>query len=466
MWKKWRIWGLGTALAVLMLIPVLLLAGCSEKKVDYGIEGLGVTEASERQTAGNAGVAQFVGAEHWKDEWTMQRENNTYQSVSIDADIVVPEIQDMYVISASMKEFTESYQKNLAKQAFPEGEIYYYDLEHLPKNRLEQLVADCEDEELLQVYKKQLETAPDSYLPVEQFDTADYMGYRDGIPFELSFVTWGEENEERIRGVFLSCTDISQIAPAELAGEKELTVITWYDNTLSQKENLCTLTKEEAVEQAKQALAELGLSYSAYAYTRPLLWGTPEQLNWANYAESSACHIEGYAVTFDLGYDGLSLRAFGMEQHYSTSYQYVKKKGRADSMDAYATVYVTDKGVIYLEAYNPVEVEAVSQPVRLLPLATVQEIMRTQVTEHFDSFHFRDIYQLTRMELIYFRMSDRENAGHYSYIPVWRLSEYWDYLLAEDYNTMSIRNEVMVNAVDGSIVSFEEEYFGNAETGL
>ena len=120
---------------------------------------------------------------------------------------------------------------------------------------------------------------------------------------------------------------------------------------------------------------------------------------------------------------------------------------------------MNDKGVIGMRAYHPIETVSVSEGVDLLPLDDVKGIIKDQLVNHFADFRFKvekldgeKYIQFEHLELIYFRVRNRENEGYYSYIPAWRL---FSDALASSRNFFE--DPLLINAIDGSAIDFYEE---------
>lgn len=169
---------------------------------------------------------------------------------------------------------------------------------------------------------------------------------------------------------------------------------------------------------------------------------------------------DGYIFYFDAGVDTVSFTQFGTQQT-DRNFRKLKKESEEPQyfLKAQIEVYVNDKGVIGMRAYNPVETVSISEGVDLLSLDAVKGIIKDQVTNHYKDFRFKvgvsdsgKYVHFGRLELIYFRIRNKENAGNYSYIPVWRLSGGYD----SDYPKY-LENPVLINAIDGSVIDFYEE---------
>lgn len=327
--QHWKIIG------IYAIINILMLAGCKEKRVDYTIEGQTETPRETEQSAGAAGVGQFADAERWKEE--------------------IDRLEEFML------------------QAKEEGNKSSYE-------SFQEQIAECQ---------AKWEQAPDSYQPVETYDVDEYMGYRDGISYELS-VQNSEDNGigERSSRIALMARDMYEVCPKRMEEVSDLTCRVG-DTAFFEEENECGFTVE--------------LDTSVY------------------------------------------------------------------SADSYVLVDISKKGIVYLYAENPAVIENISNPVRLLPLDTIKGIVQAQVEQNFDGMKFEEPVRFSntaynRMELIYFRMADKKNPGYYSYVPVWRLAITSDTVTkgldGEKRSVDWVVNEIMVNAMDGSIVTLAEDYFG------
>lgn len=178
--------------------------------------------------------------------------------------------------------------------------------------------------------------------------------------------------------------------------------------------------------------------------------------------------LNGYIFYFDAGVDAMSFLQFGSQE--TDGYFREKKKKSEESqysMRAQMEVYVNDKGVIRMRAYNPIETLTISEGVDLLPMDVVKEIVMEQVSGQFEKFRFKftdgaaipdeikqteyEFVNLTdKMELIYFRVRNKADRGYYSYIPVWRLS-------GIHYVSGKLENQILINAIDGSVIDFYDE---------
>ena len=507
------------AYGLLLCLSVNLLAGCKEKTVDYSMEG--ATESTQKENSvsntvsrGKKELKQFADApvwSSWKEEYDWSAENAKGEKVNItlrDVEVTVPDAEEMSVVEVKEPEFDAAYKKQISERIFGDTEIYYNDFAHLPRKdiveqrescqTLYQLAKDTEEvsyanvkyltrqyqfdpenaeewkdileQELLR-YDNALEAAGDVYTPVSKYDADEYLGTYGGMDYELSF-----SESDRVRktddgpylngksedGFFMNCRgkeisfrvkDIYQVCPEEV---KEVEGLYYGYMASASQTNQSSLSKEDAKELAQDVVDELNLDYSVYNKCEPLSWwkGVRSGVSEAYYLS------DGYIFYFDVGVDSVSFPQFGTQQ---TDWNFRKLKKETEEpqyfMKSQIEVYVNDKGVIGMRAYNPIETVSVSEGVDLLQLDVVKRIIREQLTEHFKDFRFKvgsfdgeKFIQFERLELIYFRVRDKENVGYYSYIPVWRLSG-----LTDISSLKYFANPVLINAIDGSVIDFYEE---------
>ncbi len=335
------------------------------------------------------------------------------------------------------------------------------------------------EQELLS-YDDVIKTAGSIYTPVSGYDVNEYLGTYSGIAYHLSFsecerirregegFVYGEKNENNC---FMNCRgkeisffakDIYQVCPEAV---KEVEGLYYQAFKIGSSmgvmpENQCGLSEEEARELAQSFVEELKLNYSVYVNTEPLGWWTGK--DWGDINVQYL--LDGYIFHFEAGIESMSFPQFGTQ---NTDGFFRQKKTKSEEaqydMDAQIEVYVNGKGVIGMRAYNPIETLTVSEGVNFLPLDAVKEILLNEISGQFETFRLKftdgaeildeegtEFVDLSHMELIYFRVRDKENAGYYSYIPVWRLS-------GIHYSSGKIENQVIINAIDGSVIDFYDE---------
>ncbi len=419
-----------------------LLSGCTEENVEYNIEG--VTEADRKETNDKkGGVEQFADAPSWNEMWTIQREEGEPVSVEIDADIRIPKVEQMSVVEVAVPEMDAEYKKKIARKIFGNEDVYYNDISHLEG--------------------QEPENNNDVYTLVEAYDANKYIGKYNGVLYELSF---SEEKYKVVMDKSWTCLskkiqwspkNIYEVCPKEYGILQDLSYCPQEFNSGRFRENGCDLSEEEAEKIARKYVADMGMEYSVLTGTKNIEWfGIPKT---GESLEESPTN--GYVFTYEYGLDDVSFVEFGADSEYANLPANSLKKEKIEySMSARMNVYITDKGVIQIEVYNPVETVGVLENVELLPLETIQGIIKEQMQEKYESFRFynfgeeANMHDYNAMELIYFRVKDKKNTGHYSYIPAWRLS---GLIETGGLGVKMICNPVIINAIDGSVIDMYNE---------
>lgn len=392
---------------ILAILGAGLLTGCSrEKTEDYSTEG--TAQEEQPQNSNSSGLAQFEGEEIWEDAVDVETEDGYLIDVHIDAKVSVPQSKEMSVIAVEAPAFDAGFKETLAKNIF------------------------------------------DSY------DADDYIGSRAGRLYRLSFT---EEEGERclLRQITLTPQNLQEVCPEKY---KTLDDPVCSPRILGDNvENECEMSEEEALEEAIRFIQSLGLEYSVVSHVCPLVWSDAG-------GNSDEWSVNGYVFSFDLGVDGISFVDFGSETDYMHNLYLgygterlnldIKEKTQC-SLNARLDLYVTDQGVIYMTANNPQKITDVVEGVELLSLDTVKGILKNELETNWKSLRFSSHSKFfTAMELIYFRIQDKENPQKYSYVPAWRLA-----LVAKDTaaHQISIRNPIFINAIDGSMIDYYCELY-------
>lgn len=471
---KKQIWMRPLCIGLTATLCMGLLPGCGkEKEIDYHVDG--DTEISQTEgDGGKTALSQFAGETIWEDSWTLEEDEDATIELTVDAQIVIPDVEEMYVVEVTVPEFDAGFKEHVTETLFGGNVVYYNDVEHLPKKELEIIYDDYKrryeeataeaDREYfaayMTYYENLLETAGDTYMPADAFDVNEYIGEKDGITYELYFsdIYGGEDWSLNIQYFSFYATNFEEICPEGYEGYSGYMAHPYMnlDRYTNVGENECMLSVEEAEGMARELLEELGLEYPVLAYAKPLMWGN-ETLSSENIYDDWPAN--GYVLTFEYGMDDLSFTGFGSGGQYSVGYSsdtYEMGEQQPYSLGAFAEVYVTDKGVIGVFVNNPMETTNISESVELLPLDTIKGIMKDNADKPFEtldsSYSLKETY--THMELIYFRVRDKENTMNYSYIPAWRLSDQIGDPLMGNW---SIRNSLIINAIDGTWIDLFDE---------
>lgn len=463
-------------LGLTIVLAAGFLSGCGrEKNVDYDIPGIVEEEKSGTESA-RSSLAQFSEGERWRENWTSNTiedagwDGHLYMrttEVHVDAPISVPSVNYMSVIEVEEPEFNEDYQRELAGEIFDSADIYYGDLTHLPRRELETLQTELlslEQKEILE--QMDMTQAKDTWCPVEAYDTDTYVGSYGGHLYQLSFTETGQPGDRsRTKQILFEPRNLQEVCPEVYQELDDLTCMAYNLGNLT--ENECLLSKEDAEKEARLFVDALGLDYSVVSRIDPLVWGDPERLAFlTGLEEQEDWGVNGYVVILDLGLDGISFVNFGMEENYSHYFYYGTEwkwlniefpDNPAYSLNARLTLFITDQGIIRMEACSPMVITGVSEGVGLLPVATVKDLIKESLNKNWKQFRmdFNEKF-FDELGLIYFRVRDQENPNQYSYVPVWRLAT-----VTRDFFTgqFSVRDPILINAIDGSIVDFYAELY-------
>lgn len=203
-------------------------------------------------------------------------------------------------------------------------------------------------------------------------------------------------------------------------------------------ENESSLSQKEAVALAQNFLKQFGLEYQEVGEIANIR-STSDHKDLGN--------PNGYAINFHTVPTGES------EMNYSfIGYDRMKQY----SMENVATVCIKEDKVIGMSMFNPLKIENVVRDVNLLPLDTIKEILLDKLVNHTDECwkiegNDRDGMIMNKLELIYFRIPDKEAKGRFTYIPAWRLSKTAS---AQD----QVSHPIVVNAIDGSFINIDEAW--------
>lgn len=459
-----------------ILAVLLFLAGCGRKeKVDYQILGEEMDNLSAEISGQKSQLMQFQ-EETWKENWEIEDTDGGVIEVTVEAEILLPEVKTMSVITVTAPKFDAEWKERIAKGIFGEEEIFYNDLEHLPRRELEKRCAEYdsrlesneeairEDAKLsVRKLEKLMENASDTYTPVQSYEGDEYLGEIEGISYELNFYEIEDYmgRDADLQWFDFHAADLASLCPKEYKNaypyywSHPFMTCEQYDKRAT---NDCELSEAEARKLAESFLEELGLEYPVFTESRPLLWcdESMDYMNCNNYPAN------GYAFSYEYGMDELSFPGFEPDSILYENDSYSPDRS-GQSKYAQATLYVMDQGVIGAYIENPIETTQVSENVTLLPLSSVKEILKEQIREKYPEFYYesnaktmedRRKLLFTHLELIYYRVNDGKSDENYSYIPVWRLGENQvDRSRMEDREY--IKNPVLINAIDGSEIDLE-----------
>lgn len=197
---------------------------------------------------------------------------------------------------------------------------------------------------------------------------------------------------------------------------------------------------EDARELAEQLLNDLGYPLMVPTLSEDLYWH-------GNGYEGETIILDGYVFTYQLGIGNVFFQ--GVLDDDVLDYQ-ADEGEELYSCRSEVRIWVTDKGIVKVNIYNPVEIVSTTEHVELLALENIEGVLRNEIKERPDEYgikHLVKANKFTVLELNYMRMKDLEQDGFYSYVPVWCL------------RNLSVSDaKLYINAIDGSMVQWEEVY--------
>lgn len=467
------------------ILTIGLICGCSDKEVDYNMD---TKNEQEINKAALESMSQLKEAETWNDTCSVTTADGQKINMTINADITVPDTDSMSVVEVEETVIDADFKKHLLDNFFAGNDVYYYDAKHQTRSGLERLIKEQEDavdaaeqkitdtkEEatmqefltdaefyvedakeyareqaaLLQQYQTLLETATDDYIVATEYDSCNkYLGYREEIPF---VVTFQEDAKEGFPYIQIAIDEMyvdkeCYYGPEELKNINADNIFRCADKT-EVGANTCTLSKEEARELADRFIEQIGRSNQVCSEEADLTWKSFDDTG------NTKTVTYGYRFIYGIGVDDVAFREYGDYQDYSEFYS-----GNLNtySLDEHMEVDVTDKGIISIQMYNPLTVNSITKQVELLPLSTIQSIMKDEVMEHTERYDFSQYKYFHFMELIYFRVKNKDIQGNYSYIPTWRLCQIQK---PNGIDRNAYYHPILVNAIDGSVIYVEDELF-------
>lgn len=434
-------------LMVITIVGILMISGCGKKEVDYDIDK---NVNKENTTNAESQLAQFKGAEKWKDDWNVTDKNGTEKNVIINADILVPELDNMSVIEVERAATGEEFREQFLKSFFEGNDIYYHDEEHQTKAEIEKRIAKMEEdlndpawdedgksriEEGLKEVRARLQNAPEDYIVAEEFESCDtYAGYKDDILYRAvlgaNFV-WAQSAEDEY------------IGPESLRDYEFVSTMEEYNESIENNvSNECKMSLEEAKTLAENFLNQVGRNNQICTDEKQLMWHGQNTDVGVNVTDESYV-MYGYSFTYATGVDGITFSQFPDFNNFDIVW-YIEGYEGEDYNGDKVTITITDKGIIEVQMNDPVTIHNISASVKLLPLNTIKDIIKNELKENGKKYNFQYESSFNHMQLMYMKMADDSKEGVFSYVPVWCLSRKMD--------DISYSHPVFVNAMDGNII--------------
>lgn len=435
---------LAAAMTIVEAIVIISLTGCSGKKVDYG------NESESKETKNMSALADIKADFDWKENFTIQTGNGE-KTVYINANIVVPDFDNMSVVEVENVKIDADYKKRFLDLYFGGNEYYYHDPDHYTVDELNEVIEDWQKtqddthsewlEQQLAEYRDKLETAKTTYTVAKDLENCEvFAGYKGDVFCEVEF----EAHKVHAYAWYQSGTDYG---PPSLRNEDYDTITqTFQDDDLKDKADE---TSNEGSKSAASAKKEAGNFLSKLGMQDLVERGECE-CGWIGFNNSEEGNdyqtaTWGYIYSYATGIDGITFKDGLDRDTYLSVYETNDSDTDDVTLPDSTLLTVTDDGIIDVQLEYPVNVTQIYKDVELISLKNIEQIIKAEITENPDKYDTTSSFN--KLQLGYLKIRSDSEPGKYSYVPAWALSRMVDY--------SSERNAIFVNAIDGTIIDLE-----------
>lgn len=435
---------LAAAMTIVEAIVIISLTGCSGKKVDYG------NESESKETKNMSALADIRADSGWNENFTIQTGNGE-KTVYVNANIVVPDFDNMSVFEVENVKIDADYKKRFLDLYFGGNEYYYHDPDHYTVDELNEVIEDWQKtqdethsewlEQRLAEYRDKLETAKTTYTVAKDLENCEvFAGYKGDVFCEVDF----EAHKVHAYALHQSGTDYG---PPSLRNEDYDTITqTFQDDDLKDKADE---TSNEGGKSAASAKKEAGDFLSKLGMQDLVERGECE-CSWIGFNNSEEGNdyqtaVWGYIYSYATGIDGITFKdGFDMDTYLSV---YEANDSDIDdvTLPDSTLLTVTDDGIIDVQMEYPVNVTQIYKDVELISLKNIEQIIKAEITENPDKYDIASSFN--KLQLSYLKIRSDSEQGKYSYVPAWALSRLVDY--------SNEQNAIFVNAIDGTIINLE-----------
>lgn len=435
---------LAAAMTIVEAIVIISLTGCAGKKVDYG------NESESKETKNMSALADIKADSDWKENFTIQTGNGE-KTVYVNANIVVPDFDNMSVVEVENVKIDADYKKRFLDLYFGGNEYYYHDPDHYTVDELNEVIEDWQKtqdetysewlEQQLAEYRDKLETAKTTYTVAKDLENCEvFAGYKGDVFCEVEF----EAHKVHAYAWYQSGTDYG---PPSLRNEDYDTITqTFQDDDLKDKADE---TSNEGGKSAASAKKEAGNFLSKLGMQDLVERGECE-CSWIGFNNSEEGNdyqtaAWGYIYSYATGIDGITFKDGLDRDTYLSVYETNDSDIDDVTLPDSTLLTVTDDGIIDVQLEYPVNVTQIYKDVELISLKNIEQIIKAEITENPDKYDTASSFN--KLQLSYLKIRSDSEQGKYSYVPAWVLSRMVDY--------SSERNAIFVNAIDGTIINLE-----------
>ncbi|MBR1391629.1 MAG: hypothetical protein IJ567_09370 [Lachnospiraceae bacterium] len=387
----------------------LSTAGCGTGEHDSGGYSIEDTEQGEGRMVYE--LSDFDKNTRWKESWQVSDAAGDEIAVNIDAKVELPGLNNMSVITVRRQEYGEEYYQEVLGRLYGDNDvsrIYHSKANTNAFTGLSSLAWGLD--------RDQREDADNHFLS----DMDVYEGTVDGNLYDTSFVSM----DDTVLAVFYELKEIELAAPSQAKGASQIVYEETGYSPLSS--NRCEMSVEQAQELADDFLSRTQLGTGEYLGVASVIWCGVEPGEGEDTWISQEAQDDGYVFT----------------------YQY-QQNGQPFMDDVKTHVYINDFGIFAVLVENPTDITSVTDQVGLLPLDTIQDIMRDELNRNAAYYLTDDnrSWNSDSLELRYERVNDQEDAFVSSYVPKWILKT------KPEYENLP----VYVNAIDGCVDTYYME---------
>lgn len=446
----------------MVFISGTALTGCGGKKqVDYGLEG-----ESEQADTGAMLVSRLNVPESYKGDITGISSDTGLSAVRIDAaQISVPEKDKMSVVYCQKNVIDSEYKKRICENFLDVNEgVYVYDPEKPYKGDLEKTIedfqeyADSETDETLKAeygetikeLRDELKTASDEREGAGDYTADDYVGYKEGHMWQVSFGS----DEQYDTGFNISLFgDYLDYRPMENATFVNC-YSSEYNNGRTLPDNSAKISKDDAIRKGLEFLASCGINDVVQTDCYDNMWEYSNQ-DMGNIGFD----LDGYVIKYKKGVDGVPVYTpviYNLDALNSSSgdLENVDDSVTYEQADEVYRLTVDDNGILSADAVD------ISRPtgekddnVKLMTWDEVLKVLPDAVNTFYseNKTNYSEI-TFNDVRLTYYKVKDGDG---YKYVPVWAFTEC---SLDQDGGNSDILPPVqliMINAVDGSLIDLK-----------
>lgn len=430
-------------LYLILTLCVVSLTGCGKEEVNYAEEDTTTeieTTSAESVTSGT--IQEMLGIDdgyNWKE--TIGTDSGSVKvaaevRIDISGEVSALEVEEYYYSAEDKKKvleyFLEPESIRVDRDTYPTKELLQRKLEQYEtalkeEQSLEEPIVSEEEITLitheLQRLTDRINEAPaydEVAEAVTDYSENYYGGTRDGLEYSLTFDINEEENRS---GWTLQAKDYSEFL------KNKDNIVAWQGEYYTEVEDSCTMTQAEAIEYVEKLCNELGFN--------GMKRGTePEYIVW--YFENGEQECNGYYIEYTLD---MNLWPTIFSEGITRGGYIDTTKTDRPFDEAAVSIMINDTGIIRMECKGIVKMGEPS-PVKMLSYDQIKECYRSILANENEA-HSRWI----QLILCYVRLSSADNPDVYTYVPAWKLSNYF------------ALPSIMLNAIDGTQIDMQNDIY-------